>query len=92
VRHHRLSCVTLTQEIAAAIARMKQRMGEADAVTAMDGSGAACGGAVLGHVPYQVIARFHRGYIDANRSTNKVIAHGFLYLPLTSCHQRCMSP
>jgi hypothetical protein len=75
VRRHCLSRLTLVQEIAAAIARMKKHMDDTDAIAATDGSGAAFGGGLLGYMPYQVIARFHRGYIDANRSTNKVIAH-----------------
>ena len=49
--------MTATQEIASAIMLIKQRMGDAGADAA---------------APYQVIARFHRRFIDANRSAHKV--------------------
>jgi N-formylglutamate amidohydrolase len=57
--------VTSVQEIAAAIARVKQRMGDCDA-------GSVSGGGSDEGIPYQVIARFHRGYIDANRHAHQV--------------------
>ena len=58
------NCVTTMQEIAAAIARVTQRM--------CSPAAAAGGGGGDRAVPYQVIARFHRKFIDVNRSTHKV--------------------
>jgi hypothetical protein len=62
--------------MAASISRLILRMGGGD--SSSSSSSSSGGGGVEG-APYQVIARFHRGYVIANRSAHKVRGLGFKY-------------
>jgi hypothetical protein len=82
------SSLITPQEIALAISRFTRGRGAADA---LPGCGECANGRDDGVTPYQVIARFHRKYIDANRSAHK--ASCTLHLPdpaylLSSCFFR----
>ena len=62
--------------MAASISRLILRMGGGDSSSSSSSSSSSGGGGVEG-APYQVIARFHRGYVIANRSAHKVRGLGF---------------